>query len=120
MRRTITATLLAAALLLGTAGGAVAASSYPTTLSISYSRTSGDFSGTLRSHSGCIGGRKVTVYRQSPGNDPAVASGKSAASGKWRAAGGGVKKGDYYAKTPAYSGSAGRCAPAKSPATHVS
>jgi hypothetical protein len=120
MRRTISAGLLAAALLFGTTGGAQAASSYPTTLSISYSRSSGNFSGTLRSHPGCIGARKVTVYKQAPGNDPAVAGAKTSASGKWSARGGKVNKGDYYAKTPASTGSAGRCAPAKSVATHVS
>lgn len=123
MKRTILVGLLVMVLALPASAVALGGSGYPTSLSIQYSRSSGGyFSGKLRSHAGCVDGRKVAVYRKQSGSDPSVGSSTVAASGKWRAATGKAAAGDYYAKTPRRNlgGGAGSCAAAKSATTHVS
>ncbi|MFN8112278.1 MAG: hypothetical protein U0R51_03670 [Solirubrobacterales bacterium] len=122
MNRKATAGLAAAALAL-TGGGAVAyaGAGYPTKLTIGYSKSSGGFAGNLNSHAGCVDGRKVVVYRKQGGSDQAVGGDKVKPNGKWAVTPGKVKAGDYYAETAAVTlKNGGKCASAKTPATHVS
>lgn len=109
-------------LALGAGNVALGGPSYPTKLSINYSRSSGGyFSGNLQSHAGCVGGRKVSVYQKASGSDPAVGNGTVAANGSWRVSPGKTSAGDYYAKTKGLTlNSGGKCAAGKSVSTHVS
>lgn len=94
---------LAAGMLALSGGGAIAyaGAGYPTKLTMGYSKSSGGFGGNLSSHSGCVDGRKVVVYRKQGGNDPAIGGDKTKPNGKWAVTPGNVKSGDYYAKTAA-------------------
>ena len=122
MKRKATAGL-AAGLLALSGGGAIAhaGAGYPTKLTMGYSKGSGGFTGNLDSHSGCVDGRKVVVYRKRGGNDPAIGGDRAKPNGRWGVTPGNLKSGDYYAKTAAVTLRSGsKCASAKTPATHVS
>ncbi len=114
--------LLVALLAFSAGGVALGGPKYPTKLSIGYSRSSGGlFAGDLKSHKGCVGGRKVVVYRKKRGHDRAVGNDAAAPNGSWRVAARKPKAGDYYAKTKGSRLKDGaKCAAAKSAATHVS
>ena len=113
--------LIASAILLTTSTPANAGPRYDAKLSIGYSKSGGgQFAGHLRSHGGCVAGRKVAVYRKGPGTDPSIGSGTVSAAGRWSASSSGISAGDYYAKTPTVKTSAGLCAAAKSATTRVS
>ncbi|MGE5236540.1 MAG: hypothetical protein ACM3O7_09340 [Acidobacteriota bacterium] len=113
----------ATALIAASSGGAaLAAKTYDTTISISYSRGSGAFAGDVGSkHHACVTGRKVTVYRQQSGKDSAVGSDRSSANGSWKVnPPGKVAAGDYYAKTASVQLGAKVCRGARSVTTHAS
>jgi hypothetical protein len=125
MKRLISLVCLVAMLTAFVGGAALAATRYNTKLTISYSRASGGhFSGKVKAQKhACITGRKVTVYRRKRGHDPAVGSGKSSASGRWKInPAGRVAAGNYYAKTPPHQLGAGlgTCTAARSITTHAS
>ncbi len=122
MKRSILVGMLVALLALGANNVALGGPSYPTSLSIGYSPSSGgSFAGKLRSHAGCVGGRKVVVYRKGPGSDRSVGNSTAAPSGRWSVAAAKPSAGDYYAKTKGRTlNSGGKCAAAKSVSTHVS
>ena len=113
--------LLVAMLALGVSNVALGGPKYPTSLSIGWSRSAKKFDGKLKSHAGCVGGRKVVVYMKKPGRDRAVGNDATSGSGRWVVKPGRVPKGDYYARTSGTTlKSGGKCSAAKSPATHVS
>jgi len=114
--------LLVTLLALSAGGIAFGGPKFPSKLSIGYSRSSGGyFAGDLKSHRGCVDGRKVVVYRKKRGHDPAVGNDTAAPNGTWRVAARRPKAGDYYAKAKgARLKRGGRCGAAKSASTHVS
>lgn len=114
--------LIAAFLVLGSGDIATAGTNYPTQLSMGYSRASGgSFGGNVRSSNKCRSGRRVAVYRVSPGADPSIGSTTSSANGSWGMVTGKPRRGDYYAKTSSRNAGTGvRCAGASSATTHVS
>jgi hypothetical protein len=120
MKRTFLLGTLVMLLALCVNGVALGGSSYQTSLSIGYS-PGGSFAGKLRSHAGCVGGRKVVVYRKGPRSDRSIGNDTAAASGRWSVAASKPAAGDYYAKTSGLTlNSGGKCASAKSVSTHVS
>ena len=122
MKRTILLGTLVMLLALCSNSVALGGSRYQTSLSIGYSPSSGgSFAGKVRSHAGCVGGRKVVVYRKGPGSDRSIGNDTAAASGRWSVAASKPAAGDYYAKTSGLTlNSGGKCASAKSVSTHVS
>jgi len=119
-RKRSLAALVAAATLFSSSV-AIASPSFQTRLSIGYSTTSGgQFAGHLRSHAGCVAGREVSLYRQTPGADARVGSNTVGATGRWKVGVARPPAGDYYAKVPRLRTGAGVCAAAKSATTHVS
>lgn len=113
---------LAAFLTLGAGNVALAGTNYPTQLSMGYSNSSGgSFAGKVRSIGKCTGGRRVAVYRLTPGPDPSIGSATTSRSGNWRLVTGKPRRGDYYAKVrPGSAGVGTRCAGARTAVTHVS
>lgn len=66
-------------------------------------------------------GRRVAVYRSSPGSDPSIGSTTTSGSGNWGMVTGKPRRGDYYAKVSAKSVGGGiHCAGARTATTHVS
>ena len=122
MRTKTISGLVAALLIFAMSGVAFAGSGASSSLSIGYSPSSGgSFAGKLRAPQGCVGGRKVVVFRKSSGSDTAVGNGNSSPNGAWSAKAGRITAGDYYAKTKSVTLKSGtKCASAKSPSTHVS
>ncbi|MBK8294538.1 MAG: hypothetical protein IPK93_07090 [Solirubrobacterales bacterium] len=113
---------LATFLAIGAGNVALAGTNYPAGLKMGYSGASGgSFAGKLRSSRKCKGGRRVAVYRSTPGSDPSIGSTTTSANGKWGIATGKPRRGDYYAKVGAKSAGGGiRCGGARTATTHVS
>ena len=112
---------VAAFLAMGAGNVAMAGTNYPTQLSMGYSGASGgSFAGKVRSSGKCTSGRRVGVYRSSPGSDPSIGSTTTSRSGSWGMVTGKPRKGDYYAKVSAKSAGSGiHCAGARPATTHV-
>lgn len=120
--------LAAAAVLMAPAGAAALAqaASYGSNVSIGYVRGGPYFDGRVTSSRGaCVKRRKVTVYRNTPGADPAIGSDTTSAAGDWRLnLRGRPKSAYYYAKAKSLTvGPAGNrtvCRAAKSVVTRAS
>lgn len=120
--------LVAVAALMAPAGGALAqaATSYGSSVSIGYVRGGPYFSGRVNSSRGaCVKQRPVTVYRSTPGADPAIGSDVSNAGGAWKLNLGGRPNAAYYyakakSKTVGPAGNRSVCRAATSVVTRAS
>ncbi len=126
MRRFVPLAVAAALTVPATAAALAQAASYNSNVTIGYVRGGPYFSGRVSSaQAACAKHRKVTVYRQAPGADPAIGADTSSAAGNWKLnLGGRPKSGYYYAKAKSSTvgpvGSRTVCRAAKSAVTRAS